>query len=735
MGHGDNMAGTIYTDADIAKMDAQASPTAAPTAGSTPKTYTDADIAQMDAQNGAVQKKPFYDALGANMTPEMKNAHPILAGTEQTAQDVATLGEKAANGLSLGLLDKGLNKAGIQPPNFDNTAPENKSGLNLGGDVANMAAGTKTLGVIGSKVVAPAAKAIAKAVPEGLKQSSYALMQSIVNQLPKEFKYGANAGRAMVKEGFSGDAAAIKEQSDNRLDEIKGQGDALASASNKPVNNSNAMKVIDDKIAELQSKSPRTSASTINKLMNSKKDLLGVVEDDKGNIINEGKDVSNMTTKDTLDLKRDFDDHTAWKGTAADDTVYNKTMQQARTQLKNNLNDAAPGMKEWNQRYADLRAAQQASGRSATYAEAGAGLKNMLNNVVRGTIGVTTLGAALHGNGELAGEIIAGWGAKEIMGNPMIKSKLAQAIYGLSEPDKMAIFKSAPWIRKTVNDAMENFRQKPNPRGEPVDSELVDNRPLGIGQYKPMVRNDRLISNVGNSDASVINQGGYVPPGLPNNVVGRSGVNPNTSMGGLPDPGNTAIRQPGFVPKGLPEPLSPTARVGVNPPGTALPSPKSVGRSPISMGTSYKPPETPPKYPKTDFGNQLKYQMQRKENVPLHPAEAGREELAKIYPAAEKGNPNLKSGDIDDFNNMKDWELSQNPGGWKSHGPQDELSFTKSPTGHSEAFKKVSNNSEKAGFDLLRRASSGEEMTNGDKLKIQMMLHDFRKNIKPKMDL
>ena len=446
--------------------------------------------------------KPFYDALGATMSPEMKAAHPVLSGIEQTAQDVGTVAEKAANGITLGGLDYGLRKGSIEPPNFDNTAPDNKSGLNLMGDVASLGAGNKTLGVIGGKVIAPAAKAVAKAVPEGLKQSSYALMQSIVNQLPKEFKYGANAGRAMVREKFSGDAADIKEQAENKLDEIKGEGDRLASSVNKPVNNSNAIKIIDDKIAELQAKSPRTSASTIKKLQDSKNDLLGVKEGVDGNgnkiILDQGKDVSNMSAKDTLDLKRAFDDHTAWKGTSTDDTVYNKTMQQARTQLKDNLNDAAPGMKEWNQRYADLRAAQQAATRKVGYDQAGAGLSNIINNAVRGTIGITTLGAALTGHGAAAGEILAGWGAKEVLGNPMVKSKLAQALYGLSEADKMAIFKAAPWMRKAVSDTMENFRQKPTPRGEPVDAELVDNRPLGIGQARPIVRPDRMLP----SDAS-----------------------------------------------------------------------------------------------------------------------------------------------------------------------------------------------------------------------------------------
>lgn len=104
------------------------------------------------------QSKPFYDAIGASMTPEEKVNHPVLAGIHQTAQDVATVGEKAINGLTLGGADWALRKGGIEPPNFDNTAPENKSGLNLIGDVSNMGAAGKTIGTIAKpviKVVAP----------------------------------------------------------------------------------------------------------------------------------------------------------------------------------------------------------------------------------------------------------------------------------------------------------------------------------------------------------------------------------------------------------------------------------------------------------------------------------------------------------------------------------------------------------------------------------------------------
>lgn len=105
-------------------------------------------------------KKDIFDSIDIpqqkqlipDMTEQQKLSNPTLAGLNQTARDVTTAGYKGVNGLSLGILGNVLKSKGIQEPNFDNTAPENKSGLNLIGDVANLGGAGKTLGAIGSKI-------------------------------------------------------------------------------------------------------------------------------------------------------------------------------------------------------------------------------------------------------------------------------------------------------------------------------------------------------------------------------------------------------------------------------------------------------------------------------------------------------------------------------------------------------------------------------------------------------
>lgn len=97
-----------------------------------------ADAQPINLPEDAVPVKGPATPLLPQMTDQEKSAHPVLAGIDQTANDVSTLAYKFLNGVSLNNLDGYLGKKNIQPPNFDNTAPANKSGLNLAGDIAGL---------------------------------------------------------------------------------------------------------------------------------------------------------------------------------------------------------------------------------------------------------------------------------------------------------------------------------------------------------------------------------------------------------------------------------------------------------------------------------------------------------------------------------------------------------------------------------------------------------------------
>ncbi len=100
--------------------------------------YIQSEGTNIDAVKNFQVNKGFFDAIGASLTPEQKASNPTLAGIQQTAQDVATIGYKGLDALTLGNMSSALRAHGINPPNFEGTAPENKSGLKLAGDIAGL---------------------------------------------------------------------------------------------------------------------------------------------------------------------------------------------------------------------------------------------------------------------------------------------------------------------------------------------------------------------------------------------------------------------------------------------------------------------------------------------------------------------------------------------------------------------------------------------------------------------
>lgn len=313
----------------------------------------------------------------------------------------------------------------------------------------------KAYGMTANKVVSSVAKPITK-IPKVLENSSYKMVQSVIGQLPKEAKYGANAARAVVREGITGSLEDIAVQVRSKINEIQGIGDQLASKVTTLDNYSPAINVIDKKIAELTKNAPRTNSSTINKLVNAKKDLLGIQEDVAGNVIGQEIKPYSMTPSEALAFKRKYSDVTHWKGLASDDAVVNKTLQESRKVVKEQLNSNVPGLKSWNERYQDLDVARQATERTLLKEQMGKGLQNMINNSIRGGVGITTAGAILYGHPNIAIELLLGLGAKEVMSNPTLKTSLAHLLYKSSGADKSQLMRDVPWIKNHYDELINS---------------------------------------------------------------------------------------------------------------------------------------------------------------------------------------------------------------------------------------------------------------------------------------
>lgn len=125
-------------------------------------------IDQLDQKNTQTPNKPFYEAIGASMTPQENAAHPVIGTAEKMLQNVATGGEKIINGLSFGQVENQLRKNHIEPPQLNVGDPSNQGAANLIEDTSNLVGNISNpfVNTAIGKVTEVGVKAIESAVPK-----------------------------------------------------------------------------------------------------------------------------------------------------------------------------------------------------------------------------------------------------------------------------------------------------------------------------------------------------------------------------------------------------------------------------------------------------------------------------------------------------------------------------------------------------------------------------------------
>lgn len=552
---------------------------------------------------------------------------------------------------------------------------------NLPDTIMNHPIQTATMALPGAEGAMGAGIDAVKAVPDVLKDTSGRIGNMMVKLPDKAMSYGKQSMKVMADEKIPGNSITdYAKNANDRLNQRVSQLNQQVSKSKSVVNLDNDINRHIDSASSSAGNSLQDRTDLQNKLDEMKQRIYTQYGSQDGTL-------DNMSLQKAVQLKRQLADDFPFSPMETKSSTNNllaTAAHQIHHSINNAIDDVAPGVSQLNDRVSSLIDISQAAKKRV----AAESRSNPL-----GFIGTLMGVGGLVAHGVVGGaEGIGAALALKAASSPFVLTRVANGLSSLSDAMKNDLFKEAPWFENVAKkseayapEAAKGLPPPPSSKGGEVNAELVQKAMVTPAPYKS--------------------------PSI---------TGPN-------------------VAKGLPEPLSQTSRVGINTPDKSLPSPRVAGQSSgpiINQGSSYKKPPADRAYPQTDFGHQIKYQMQQKESVPLHPAEEGRAELSKIYPPAEKGNPNLASGDIKDFNDMKDWELSQNAGGVKSWGGTQnnpDRTTISSASGHSDAFKKVSGNSEKVGFDLLKRASNGQEMSPGEQLKIKMMIQDFRKNIKPNL--
>jgi hypothetical protein len=291
------------------------------------------------------------------------------------------------------------------------------AGLAKAGEVVSKA-GELANPVIGTgKLAGKAIGAAAEAIPAGMVSASSRLVNSLIKPLGKDLSYSKNPGRGVVKAvpvATSFDDLVLKV--DKGVEDYGSQiGKKLQQAdmSNKSIDVSNSFTPIDNAI-EQAAKSPETNAELINRLAATKRDLIGTRTIDGGTM---AKNLNNMTPLETFDLKQQIANITKFTGRPSDDGIVNKALKQVYGNVKEKINDVAPGLKDLNETYADLLSAKVALKNRANVLE-----RQNITGVVPKGIGMIggAMAAATHSPDLAAGTIGAILAERALRSTPVI---------------------------------------------------------------------------------------------------------------------------------------------------------------------------------------------------------------------------------------------------------------------------------------------------------------------------
>jgi hypothetical protein len=418
------------------------------------------DIAQTLHENKSVIDPNYkYKVLGQKLMQPIK--HPIQA-TAQLLQP--------ANEMAKGLIAQGEQIAS-----------------DPGGSFYNDPIGTTAFVAPFVPKVLKTTGAIAEGSSALMKNSAGRLVNSIIKPLKKDFSYGKNAGEGVVREGIMaksfddlmGKISQKASEIGNKIHDIVSD----PANSTKVINNSKIILNIDDAIAQAN-KSPRTNSALLQRLDNAKSDILGIQEVAPGEF-SATRDLTQMTPLDTFELKRQVADITKWTGNESDDALVNKALKRTYGQLKENLNKAVPGLKDLNERYANIKTADMA----IQYRNKILQRQNALGLFPKMTLGGGVLASLVSGNpvGAIGGAALAG---AELLGKSTpFKTGLAQGLYkaGTGLENATAGIKRIGGAMNTpliiADNLKKNFQILKNERGAINPGEVV---PLSRMPKQPM---------------------------------------------------------------------------------------------------------------------------------------------------------------------------------------------------------------------------------------------------------
>jgi hypothetical protein len=350
----------------------------------------------------------------------------------------------------------------------------------LGGQTAIQQGGI-TPDVKGAAVLGAVSPLIGKALAVGGKVmgfSSEKVINSLIKPLSRDFAFGKNAGRGVASEGIvasNWDDLIGKIQTKRK--EIGTEIGETLERSSVPVNLKGVEAPITEALASAKT-APNINSAVITRLEGALADIKGIIR--KGNI----------TPKQAFDIKEKVADLTKFTEPLTDAPL-NKALKKIYGNIKEKINEAVPGVRSLNERYADIKTAEIAS----IYRDKIIQRQNYLP--LAGKVGGIVAGASIAGlPGALGGAIFTSIGEKAL-GSVAFKTRIAAILQSMNMAERKAVIKN-PLMKRIIERI---FGKEPE--------KVLQNPKAPSSMLKPPVPKadglDELVSVLGKSDGAELN--------------------------------------------------------------------------------------------------------------------------------------------------------------------------------------------------------------------------------------
>lgn len=196
-------------------------------------------------------------------------------------------------------------------------------------------------------------------------------------------------------------------------------------------------------------RNPRTNAALIQRLVDTRDDLLQVMADETGNF-SARRTLTQVTPRQAFNLKEDIASLTKWTGNDSDDKLVNKSLQQAYTGVRKIIEQGVDGIGALNERWGNLLSAEKAAERAAN--------NELRRNLVSLSLRISGVGAGVGG---VAASIISGnpapailglgiTGMEYLFGTPAAKTRLAKWLAAAGPREREALYQRIPVMRNVV---------------------------------------------------------------------------------------------------------------------------------------------------------------------------------------------------------------------------------------------------------------------------------------------